>query len=82
MGHGLGLNVHEPPFMRGKDPKSSELRPGTVFTIEPGLYFPDGDVPFGIRLEDTFYIDENGDARYFAPYLYQLGIDVSPYETA
>ncbi len=82
VGHGLGLNVHEPPFMRGKDPKSSELRPGTVFTIEPGLYFPDGDVPFGIRLEDTFYIDENGDARYFAPYPYQLGIDVPPYETA
>ena len=25
VGHGLGLNVHEPPFMRGKDPKSSEL---------------------------------------------------------
>ncbi len=74
--HGLGLNVHEAPASGLNNPNSPLLRPGTVLTIEPGLYYPDGEVPFGIRLEDTFYIDGAGNARYFVDYPYRLGIDV------
>ena len=54
-GHGLGLIVHEIPFM-GKESKG-KLRAGDVITIEPGVYRPGR---FGIRLEDDFLVTEKG----------------------
>lgn len=54
-GHGLGLDVHEAPqIMKGNH---APLIPGTVFTIEPGLYRP-GEV--GVRIEDNFVTTEGG----------------------
>lgn len=54
-GHGLGMDVHEAPFIvtGSRDP----LRPGTTFTIEPGIYIPGH---FGVRIEDDMLITENG----------------------
>jgi len=54
-GHGLGLEIHEPPYITS----SSEviLEEGMVFTIEPGIYMP-GD--FGVRLEEVVYLSKNG----------------------
>jgi len=52
IGHGLGLNVHERPFSSMIMTPDHTIQPGSVFTIEPGLYYPDKG--FGIRLEDTF----------------------------
>lgn len=57
LGHGLGLNVHEAPFMRHTQ-KEDMFRIGNVVTIEPGLYYPNKG--FGVRIEDTFYVDEQG----------------------
>jgi Xaa-Pro aminopeptidase len=58
-GHGLGLSVHEPPWiMRGSD---VELRPGFVHSIEPGIYLPD---EFGIRLEEIVHVTETGCERF------------------
>ncbi len=57
LGHGLGLNVHERPSLSHLR-RDDTLQVGSVFTIEPGLYYPDQG--FGVRLEDTFYIDEGG----------------------
>ncbi len=37
-GHGLGLDVHEPPRMNATD--NTPLRRGAVVTVEPGLYYP------------------------------------------
>ena len=54
-GHGLGLDVHEAPqIMKGN---AKRLIPGTVFTIEPGLYRP-GDI--GVRIEDNVVIEADG----------------------
>lgn len=54
IGHGLGVEIHELPFM-GKD--NHILEEGCVVTVEPGVYFP-GE--FGIRLEDSGVVTKNG----------------------
>jgi Xaa-Pro aminopeptidase len=58
LGHGLGLKLHERP-MFGLSPTNQDvLRPGCVITLEPGLYYPDRG--YGIRIEDTVYLDKDG----------------------
>ena len=53
-GHGLGLEVHEDPRVaRGQ---KARLLPGTVITIEPGIYIPGVG---GIRIEDDVAVHED-----------------------
>ena len=53
-GHGLGLEVHEDPrIARGQ---KARLEPGTVITIEPGVYVPGVG---GIRIEDDVAVHED-----------------------
>ena len=66
LGHGLGLNVHEKPWFARKDDPSNVLQVGSVFTIEPGLYYPEKG--FGIRIEDTWYVKEDGSFEKFVEY--------------
>jgi len=47
-GHGVGLDIHEYPFINSKSDLIIENN--MVFTIEPGIYLPN---EFGIRIEDT-----------------------------
>jgi Xaa-Pro aminopeptidase len=54
-GHGLGLEIHEPPRVGKKE--NTPLQPGMVITIEPGVYFEDYG---GIRIEDTVVVTANG----------------------
>ena len=54
-GHGIGMDVHEPPYLVRND--TTLLQPGMCFSDEPGLYIP-GE--FGIRLEDCWHMTENG----------------------
>ena len=58
LGHGLGLNIHESPYFSFYDTNKDILRPGHVFTNEPGLYYPQKG--FGVRLEDVVLIDKKG----------------------
>lgn len=55
VGHGIGLFVHEIPFM---GPKSNDvLIENNVITIEPGIYIPNWG---GVRIEDQILITKDG----------------------
>ncbi|NNE45303.1 MAG: aminopeptidase P family protein [Rhodothermales bacterium] len=54
-GHGLGMEVHEEPYIRGDNEQI--LEPGMTFTIEPGIYLVD---KAGTRVEDDMVITETG----------------------
>jgi len=54
LGHGLGLEIHEPPFVNKYN--QEPLKSGMVITIEPGLYFPGVG---GVRCEDVVLIEKN-----------------------
>ncbi len=66
LGHGVGLNIHERPASGVTASDADVLAPGAVFTIEPGLYYPDQGI--GVRLEDTVWMRPDGVAEVFAPY--------------
>lgn len=54
-GHGIGLSVHEPPWiMRGSE---FEIETGMTFSIEPGIYLPGR---FGARVEDIVLVTDSG----------------------
>ena len=54
-GHGLGLDIHEPPYIVSGN--ETVLEPGMVFTVEPGIYIADR---VGVRIEDDIVITQDG----------------------
>jgi Xaa-Pro aminopeptidase len=74
VGHGLGLDVHEGPSFSQVESNADLLRPGNVFTVEPGLYYPDRSM--GVRLENTLWLSSEGVAEVLAPYPMDLILPV------
>jgi Xaa-Pro aminopeptidase len=78
LGHGLGLEMHEHPYLNGANDES--LKVGEVVTNEPGIYVTNEqakkmskDVGFGVRIEDAVLVTEDGGvvmtgARARSPY--------------
>lgn len=58
LGHGIGLEVHEPPSL---GPSGTLLAAGNVITVEPGLYYPGVG---GVRLEDIGVVTKKGFTRF------------------
>ncbi len=54
-GHGVGLEIHEGPLIYSRNEKI--LKKGMIITSEPGIYLPGN---FGVRIEDTVLITEEG----------------------
>lgn len=52
LGHSVGVDVHDGMTL------TQLIGPGSVFTIEPGIYIPEENL--GVRIEDTFYVDADG----------------------
>lgn len=57
LGHGIGLQIHEYPFVRQRAEADSVFLPGMIVTLEPGLY--DKELG-GVRLENDVLITEEG----------------------
>ncbi|WP_153730658.1 M24 family metallopeptidase [Sporosarcina obsidiansis] len=55
IGHGLGISVHEYPSLT--DQNEMPLEEGMVFTIEPGIYYPNIT---GVRIEDDIVVTKDG----------------------
>jgi Xaa-Pro dipeptidase len=54
-GHGIGMEGHEEPYMRGDNMQT--LEQGMAYTVEPGIYLPERN---GVRIEDNMVITETG----------------------
>lgn len=74
VGHGLGLHVHELPASGSNATDADRLKPGSVVTIEPGLYYPERGM--GVRLEDTIWINPMGGIEILAPYPLDLVLPI------
>ena len=74
-GHWIGLNVHDPgsygfpagtPWQERYRSANTLLKPGMVFTVEPGIYIPEGSTEdrrwwnIGVRIEDEILVTETG----------------------
>jgi Xaa-Pro aminopeptidase len=70
LGHGVGLNIHERPWSGLTATDDNLLKPGTVITIEPGLYYPEKGM--GFRIEDTYYVRPDGTFEKLAEYPYDF----------
>ncbi len=66
LGHGVGLHIHERPWFGRGASQGDIIEPGVVFTIEPGLYYPEDGM--GCRLENTVWAQPNGKMEVLAEF--------------
>jgi Xaa-Pro aminopeptidase len=74
LGHGIGLNIHERPWSGSSSDDRDCLIPGVVFTLEPGLYYPDKGM--GVRLENSLWVRPDGKMEVLADYPMDLILPV------
>ncbi|MDD7305054.1 MAG: Xaa-Pro peptidase family protein [Peptoniphilaceae bacterium] len=55
-GHSIGIEAHEAGDVSAVN--DDIIRPGQIFSVEPGIYLPDDD--FGVRIEDLVLVNEDG----------------------
>ncbi|MCP5099282.1 MAG: M24 family metallopeptidase [Chloroflexi bacterium] len=57
LGHGVGLDIHEDPFLSFRSEDNEHVTVGMTITIEPGIYIPNWG---GVRIEDLGVFTETG----------------------
>lgn len=74
LGHGVGLQIHERPWFGTNATEKDSLAVGSVFTIEPGLYYPSRGM--GVRLEDTYVVNADGTVEPLVSYPLELVLPI------
>ncbi len=74
LGHGVGLAIHEEPRFSDVPSNTDTIQPGHVFTIEPGLYYPDRG--YGVRIEDVIWINPDGQVENLTDFPKELVIEL------
>jgi Xaa-Pro aminopeptidase len=74
LAHGIGLAVHEAPGFSHVESNQNTLVPSSVFTFEPGLYYPERGA--GVRLEDTVWANPEGGFEVLAEYPMDLVLKI------
>jgi Xaa-Pro aminopeptidase len=74
LGHGVGLEIHEDFSFSALKGRDDVIVPGSVFTIEPGLYYPSKG--YGVRIEDTYYCTPDGEFESLTPFPQDLVIPI------
>jgi Xaa-Pro aminopeptidase len=74
LSHGVGVRIHEKPWSGSTANATDILAPGSVFTIEPGLYYPERGM--GMRLEDTWTVLPDGHMEKLVEYPMDLVLPV------
>jgi Xaa-Pro aminopeptidase len=70
----VGLYIHEYPRF-SSNVKDDRLAPGSVVTVEPGLYYPEKGM--GVRLENTVWVRPDGEMEILANYPLDLVLPVN-----
>lgn len=69
LGHGIGLDIHEEPRLSVSAGEAT-IQPGHVFSVEPGLYYPERG--FGVRVEDSVACMPDGSILNLTDFPYDL----------
>ena len=72
LGHGIGLEVHERPNLGGPSQNKDRIALGSLFTVEPGLYYPSRNI--GVRIEDVVYARPDGSFENLTQIPYELEV--------
>lgn len=72
LGHGIGLEVHERPNLSGSAANLDRIEPGSLFTVEPGLYYPSRGL--GVRIEDVVHATPDGTIETLTNVPYELEV--------
>ena len=76
--HGVGLNIHERPWSGLTASDDNILKPGVIFTSEPGLYYPEKGM--GVRIEDTYWVRPDGRFEILAEYSYDFVLQMKKWK--
>jgi Xaa-Pro aminopeptidase len=76
--HGVGLNIHERPWSGLTASDDNILKPGVIFTSEPGLYYPEKGM--GVRIEDTYWVRPDGGFEVLAKYSYDFVLQMKKWK--
>lgn len=74
LGHGVGIELHSRPRLSSGELNTDRLLPGSVFSVEPGLYYPQKG--YGVRIEDLWTVDERGEFHCLTDFPKELVIPV------